>query len=67
MDRGAGVGWIAGRQSASTTYFINTIALDGFCATVWSKVPGIAKGKIAAGRALGKLLTRAKKMGYVAE
>jgi len=60
----AAIGWLAGKQSTATTYYFNIGTLEGFCATVWSKIPKIARSKTAAERALGKLLNRAKKMGY---
>lgn len=58
------VGWIPGKQSTATREYATVAALHGFCSTIWSRVPRIAKSKSAAARALGKLLNRAAKMGY---
>ncbi len=61
------IGWLPGRQSTATKEYASVAALHGFCSTVWSRIPKIAKSSAAANRALAKLLNRAKKMGYVVE
>ncbi len=61
------IGWLPGRQSTATKEYATVAALHGFCSTVWSRIPKIAKSSAAANRALAKLLNRAKKMGYVVE
>lgn len=58
------IGWIKGVQSTATNDNFNTLTLQGFCATVWGKIPALFKSKAAANRSLGKLLGRAKKFGY---
>ncbi|MDL2238425.1 hypothetical protein LJC56_11485 [Christensenellaceae bacterium OttesenSCG-928-K19] len=58
------IGWLPGKQSTATKEYATIAALNGFCSTVWSRVPKIAKSKAAANRALNKLLNRAAKMGY---
>lgn len=58
------IGWLGSQRSTATVDYTNTAALHGFCATVWSRIPALMKGKSAARRSLNKLINRAEKMGY---
>lgn len=58
------IGWLPGKQSTVTKDHFNAAALQGYCGTLWDRMPNAAKSKSAANRALSKLLGRAEKFGY---
>lgn len=60
----AAVGWLPHGSSTACRDFITVGALHGFCATIWNRIPGLARSKSAANKKLNAWLKRVKKFGY---
>ena len=60
----AAVAWIAARQSAACRDYPNVAALQGFCATVWEKIPPPHRTRRAAEKRLERWLERARRFGF---